>query len=77
MIIDSGSTDNFVSKKLVAALNLKTKVHSNPYKIGWIKKGGETQVNEIYSVPLSSGNNYKDQVVCKVLEMDVCHIFLG
>ncbi|TYK27246.1 zf-CCHC domain-containing protein [Cucumis melo var. makuwa] len=41
MIIDSGSNKNFVSKKLVTALKLKIEPHSNPYKIGWIKKCGD------------------------------------
>ncbi|TYJ95781.1 Integrase, catalytic core [Cucumis melo var. makuwa] len=27
--------------------------------------------------PLSIGNSYKDQIVCDVIEMDVCHILLG
>lgn len=29
------------------------------------------------TVPLSTSNTYKDQVVCDVLDMDVCHILLG
>ena len=41
VIIDSGSSENFVSRKLVTALNPKSEAHPNPYKIGWIKKGGE------------------------------------
>ncbi|KAA0054966.1 transposon Ty3-I Gag-Pol polyprotein isoform X1 [Cucumis melo var. makuwa] len=77
VIIDSGSSENFVSKKLVTALNLKTQPHEKPYKIGWIKKGGETLISEICYVPLSIGNSYKDQMVCDVIEMDVCHILLG
>ena len=34
VIIGSGNSENFVSKKLVAALKMKTEPHSNPYKIG-------------------------------------------
>ena len=41
VIIDGGSSENFVAKKLVASLNLKVEPHPNPYKIGWVKKGGE------------------------------------
>ncbi|TYJ96779.1 uncharacterized protein E5676_scaffold986G00760 [Cucumis melo var. makuwa] len=77
MINDTDSSENFVSKKLVPALKLKIEPHSNPYKIGWIKKGGDTQINEICSVPLSIGGRFKDQMVCDVLDMDVCHTLLG
>lgn len=48
MVIDSGSSENFVAKKLIFALNLKAEPHPNPYKIDWIKKGGVTQVNEFF-----------------------------
>ncbi|KAA0056455.1 zf-CCHC domain-containing protein [Cucumis melo var. makuwa] len=43
VIIDSGNNGNFVSKRLVAALNLKVEPHPNSYKIRWIKKGGKVQ----------------------------------
>lgn len=77
VIIDNGSSENIVSQKLVNALNLKVDPHPNPYKVSWIKKGGEATINSICTVPLSIGNYYKDQIICDVLEMDVCHILLG
>ncbi|KAA0050434.1 uncharacterized protein E6C27_scaffold175G00240 [Cucumis melo var. makuwa] len=77
VIIDNDNSENFVSKKLVAALKLKTEPHSCPYKIGWIKKGGDAYINEVCSVSLSIGGTYKDQIGCDVLDMDVCHILLG
>ena len=72
VIIDSGSSENSIAKKLVANLNMKAKPHPNPYKIGWVKKGGEAMVNEICTVPLSIGSEYKDQTICDVIEMNVC-----
>ena len=45
VIINSGSSENVVSTKLVQALNLQLDPHPNLYKIGWIKKGGETQIS--------------------------------
>lgn len=56
VIIDSGSLENVVSKKLVNALNLKLEPHPNPYKVSWIKKGGEAQVTHTCTVQLSIGN---------------------
>ena len=44
VIIDSGSSENVVSKALVKALNLKTEKHPSPYKTAWIKKGPKVQV---------------------------------
>lgn len=65
------------TERLTFALNRKVEPHPNPYKIGWIKKGGDSQITEICSVPLFIGGSYKDQIVCDVLDMDVCHILLG
>ena len=33
VVIDSSSSENLVSKKLVSGLNLKTDPHPNPYKV--------------------------------------------
>lgn len=52
VIVDSGSSENIVSKKLVNALNLPMEPHPNPYKVGWIKKGGEAQVSNICTVSI-------------------------
>ena len=68
--------ENIVSKKLINALKLTADAHSNPYKVNWITKKGETTVKEICTVPLSIGNLYQE-LACDVLEMDVCHLLLG
>ena len=68
VIIDRGSSENLVSKKLVTVLNLKTEPHPNPYKVSWIKKRGEATVSEVCTVSLSIGQHYKDQLICDVLE---------
>jgi hypothetical protein len=38
VIIDSGSTDNLVSTKMVEKLELETTAHPNPYKVSWLQK---------------------------------------
>ena len=38
MVIDSGSTDNFVSTKMVEKLRLKKTKHPVPYKVSWLHK---------------------------------------
>ena len=77
VIIDGVSSENFVAKKIVSNLNLKVEPHPNPYKIGWVKKGNESTLNKIYTVPLSIGSGYKNQIICDVIDIDVCHILLG
>lgn len=66
-----------MSSEFVTTLNLQPIPYPTPYKINWIKKGGEAQVSNIRTILLSIGNNYKDQIICDVLEMDVCYIILG
>jgi hypothetical protein len=39
VIIDSGSTDNLVSTKMVEKLELETTAHPKPYKVSWLHKG--------------------------------------
>ncbi|TYK19824.1 Asp_protease_2 domain-containing protein [Cucumis melo var. makuwa] len=75
--IQSNVCNMIIDRKLVTTFKLEIEPRSNPYKIELIKKGGNTQISEICSVPLSIGGTYKDQTVCDVLDIDVCHIYLG
>ncbi|XP_028553218.1 uncharacterized protein LOC114580290 [Dendrobium catenatum] len=77
LMIDSGCTENIVARSVVQALQLKTTKNSNPYKIGWVKKGMEIMVTDMCRVTFSIGKHYVGEVLCDILDMDVCHVILG
>jgi hypothetical protein len=76
VIIDSGSTNNLVSTKIVEKLELKTTTHPKPYKVLWLQKGHQVMVSQQCQVELKIGG-YKYEILCDVIPMDVCHILLG
>eukprot|EP00253_Pinus_taeda_P022992 PITA_22992 len=76
MIIDSGSTDNLVSVKMVEKLGLKRLKHPTPYRVSWLQKGHQLLVDEQSEVEFQIGR-YKDKIICDIMPMDVCHILLG
>ncbi|KAI0495171.1 hypothetical protein KFK09_025321 [Dendrobium nobile] len=77
ILVDSGCTENVISKAAVQALQLKTAPNLHPYKVSWVKKGVEIAVTESCCVPFSIGKNYVSEVVCDVIDMDVSHLILG
>jgi len=46
LIIDGGSSTNVASTRLVEKLSLETIPHGKPYKLAWIIKEGEIDVNK-------------------------------
>ena len=76
MIIDIGRTDNLVSMDMVEKLELKTTTHPRPYKVSWLQKGHQVMITKQCLVEIKIGG-YKDEILCDVIPMDVCHILLG
>lgn len=58
-------------------LNLPTEKHPRPYKVGWIRRVTETKITDVYKLVLSIGKYYQDELLCDVIEMEVCHVLLG
>ena len=77
VIIDSGSFENLMSTKMVQKLGLETIPHPNPYQLCWLQGETEIKVSKRCLVFFSIGKNYKDEVWCDVVPMDVCHLLLG
>jgi hypothetical protein len=76
VIVDSGSTDNLVSTEMVEKLELKTRKHPSPYRVTWLQKGHQVRVTKQCLVNFKMGD-YKDDILCDVILMDVCHVLLG
>jgi hypothetical protein len=76
VIVDSGSIDNFVSTEMVEKLELETVSHSSPYRVLWLQKGHQVNVTKQCLVEFEIGG-YKDEILCDVIPMDVCHLLLG
>jgi hypothetical protein len=76
VIVDSGSMDNLISIEMVEKLELETVAHPSPYKVLWLQKGHQVTVTKKCLVEFKIGG-YRDQVLCDVIPMDVCHLLLG
>jgi hypothetical protein len=75
VIISSGSTDNLLSIEMVEKLELETIADPNPYKFSWLQKGHQVMVTKQCLVEFKIGG-YRDEILCDVIPMDVCHVFL-
>ncbi|RDX66933.1 hypothetical protein CR513_54246, partial [Mucuna pruriens] len=76
MIIDSGSCTKVASTIIVEKINLQNIKHTRPYKLQWRSNIGEVKVDKQVAV-LFAIENYKDDILCDVVLMEVGHIPLG
>ena len=65
-----------MSNQLVQNLTLQTIDHPNPYKLRWLDNKAEGYVKKQCLVSLTIGS-YSDEMLCDVVDMNVCHILLG
>jgi hypothetical protein len=76
VIVDSGSTNNLISKKMVEKIELETGAHPSPYKVSWLQTRHQVAVTKHCLVELKI-RGYKDEISCDVIPMDICHLLLG
>jgi hypothetical protein len=77
MIIDSGSWENVISEEAVRKLKLDITDHTNLFKLGWVHKGVEIQVNKRCNFQLTLGPHYTTMIYVDVVLMDASHLILG
>jgi hypothetical protein len=76
VIVDSGSTDNLVSTKMVENLELETVAHPSPYKVLWLQKGHQVTITKQCLDEFKIGG-YNNEILCDVIPMYVYHNLLG
>nr|KYP31779.1 hypothetical protein KK1_047728 [Cajanus cajan] len=62
--------------ELVEKLDLTPIPHPKPYQLHWLNEDEDIIVDKQVKVKFSI-SNYEDHVVCDMLPMEACHIFLG
>ncbi|XP_059068745.1 uncharacterized protein LOC131859194 [Cryptomeria japonica] len=61
---------------MVDKLGLTKSAHPFPYHVSWLTKGQQTLVTYQTMVEFSLGD-FKDKVLCDIVEMDAFHLLLG
>jgi len=74
--MDSEFCCNCYSTRLAKESNLTTKPHPKPYKLHWLNEDGDITIKRQVKVEFSI-KKYIDEVLCDIISMDACHIFLS
>jgi hypothetical protein len=61
---------------MVEKLELETITHLSPYKVLWLQKGHQVTITKRCLVEFKI-RGYRDEILCDVIPMDVCHFLLG
>ena len=75
LVIDGGSSMNVVSKDAVKLLNLKVEPHPNPFRVARVNDH-TLPITQRCLVSIQMGD-YKDEIYCNVLPMDVAYVLLS
>lgn len=73
LLVNSGYKENIISWSVVVTLKLKTSKYAQPYKISWWKKISFQMCRVTFSIR----KYFICDVLCNVIEMDVCHLIFG
>ena len=57
-------------------MKLEMTAHLNLYNVSWLQKRRQVMVSRQCKVEFKIGS-YKDEFLCDVIPMDVCHVLLG
>jgi hypothetical protein len=61
---------------MVEKLELETTAHPSLYQVSWIEKGHQITITKPCLVEFKIGG-YRDDILCDLISMDVCHVLLG
>lgn len=68
--------NNLVFEEMVKKLNLERRKHPKTYRRAWVQDTQKLLVSEQCNVKFKVGN-YSGEILCDIIPMDACHIFLG
>jgi hypothetical protein len=74
-IVDSGSHKNLISVEVINKLALPTRLHLQPYIIGWLRQGSKLRVSQQCRMSYDI-NPFKNEVLCDVSPLEVCDVIL-
>lgn len=77
MTMDDESSKNLILKETVKKLKLPTQPYPNCYKLAWFCKGKAIPITSRCLAKFNTGNQFCDEVLCDVLENNVCHVLFG
>ena len=75
LVIDRGSSMNVVSKDAIKLLNPRVEPHLNLFRVAWVNDH-TLPITQRCLVSIQMGD-YKDEIYCELLPMDVAHVLLG
>ena len=76
-LFDNVSQENLISEEIVKKLQLETKLHINPYPLGWVCDNAQLQVTKQCRIRFSITSGFINEVDLDAVPLDICGIVLG